>query len=989
MKKNQTKKWITASIYIYSFLAKRNLFAFSFRIAIILIPITLIIAQKKGDAQSQKPNVIFILGDDIGFYTPTVNGGTSYSTPNLDTLAKQGINFRHCHSTPLCSPSRVMLLTGKYNFRNYVRWGVLDQTQKTIGNMFKDAGYKTACFGKWQLSGGEQSIHTFGFDSYCVFDATGYTADNEESPLQGSRYKNPTIYVNGDYADSSQTANKYGEDIFTDSVLNFITRNKSMPFFIYYPMVLAHPPFQPTPDDPVFDTLTGQSDTSFYRSMIHYMDKKIGLILKKVKSLGIENKTVIMYVGDNGTPREIYQRTDHGIIQGGKGSPREYGTHVPLMVYWPGHIKSGTTNYDLIDFTDFLPTLADIAKIPLPTTYGPLDGVSFSPRLTGQPGIPRQWIFCYWDENRSDEFVQHIRRWAQTKTYKLYDTSYVNSSRLFYNIVTDIKEAHPIWANSITPEETVIKKQLLKVLNGYVAQGVPFLSNPTVSLITDSSAMIEDTIKINGGSTVTANGVVWSTGQNPTLSSGNHASGNTVMGPFVKALKGLKSNTTYFARGFAINRADTAYSNQVKFKTLLQAPFVLAATSVDSTHFIARWKAFAEATYRLDVSTSATFVISKPSRLTEGFNKGITPSKGWTINQYMGTNDTVFATTAPALEFKRSEQEIITPILRGTATQLRFWIEGLGKDGSSLLVEGFDGIHWLRIENITNLPKTATIKTYNSSSTPSLGKNFIQFKFIFTRFGGPLVIDDIFINYNAIIPSFVPGYHNLTVNDTFQKVSGLKPGTRYYYRVRTKSSTNISVNSKVISVFTLKAALLNIAVSNINCHGRNDGVIVLTVVGDTSGLTLNWTGPDGFTSSNKAISSLKPGIYDVTVKTNGSYPVNASAKITEPDIDTCLTQGSAKATSLGNVSDRKFKGDNVWKVDIFPNPSATEFNLIAISNSDEKVEIIVMDINGKKVYEVVGNSNETYRFGNRFSAGMYIVTVTQSSHTQKLKLIKR
>jgi arylsulfatase A len=133
------------------------------------------------------------------------------------------------------------------------------------------------------ISGGEQSIHTFGLDSYCVFDATGYTADNEESPLQGSRYKNPTIYVNGDYVDSSQTANKYGEDIFTDSVLNFITRNKSVPFFIYYPMVLAHPPFQPTPDDPVFDILTGQSDTSFYRSMIHYMDKKIGLILKKVK----------------------------------------------------------------------------------------------------------------------------------------------------------------------------------------------------------------------------------------------------------------------------------------------------------------------------------------------------------------------------------------------------------------------------------------------------------------------------------------------------------------------------------------------------------------------------------------------------------------------------------------------------------------------------------------------------------------------------------
>jgi len=961
-------------------------------IAMIPIVLVLIMGEKAG-AQSQKPNVIFILGDDIGFYTPTVNGGRSYTTPNLDTLSRGGINFSRCYSSPLCSPSRFMLLTGKYNFRNYTHWGVMDQSQRTIGNMFKDAGYKTACFGKWQLSGGEQSIHTFGFDSYCVFDATGNIGDDEGSTFRGSRYKNPTIYTNGDYVADSLTANKYGEDIFTDSILNFITRNKSVPFFVYYPMVLAHPPIQPTPDDSVFATWTGNSDTSFYRSMIHYMDKKIGLILKKVKSLGIENKTVIIYVGDNGTPQEIYERTNHGVIEGGKGTPGEYGTHVPLMVYWPSHIKAGTTNYDLIDFTDFLPTFAGIANISLPTTYGPLDGVSFSPRLTGQAGTPRQWIFCYWDSVPGNKFIQCIHRWAQTKTYKLYDTSYLNSSRLFYNIVTDINETHPISDNSLTPEEIAIKKQLLEVINGYVAQGIPLLSNPAVSLITDSSAMIRDTIKTNGGSTVTASGVVWSTSQNPTLSSGNHASGRTIMGSFVKSMTGLKSNTTYYARGYATNSAGTAYSNQVKFKTLLQAPVALAATSIDSTHFIARWKVFSGATYRLDVSTSPTFVISKPSTLTEGFNNGITPSKGWTINQDISTNYTVFGISAPALEFQRSHQEIITPVLSGPATQLRFWIKELGKDGvdsaSSLLIQGFDGTNWLRIEKITNLPKTATIKTYNSSSTPSLRNNFIQFKFTYTHSGGALIFDDVSINYNAIIPSFVSGYNNLTVYDTSQKVSGLKPGTNYYYRVRAKNSTNISVNSKVISVTTLKAPLLNIAVSNISCRGGNNGAIVLTVIGDTSSLTLNWTGPEGFTSSNKDISNLKPGTYNVTVKTNGSYPLNASANITEPDIDTCFTQGSDRASSEDNAFNRKLKEANIWKVKIFPNPAPSEFNLIIESNSSAKVEIIVMDMYGKKVYEAIGNSDETYRFGSKFSSGMYIVRVIQGRDTQKLKLIKR
>src|SRR3954453_22516432 len=230
MKKNETNKSIAASTHTYSSLTKRIFFASSSRIVTILIVIALTIAQKNADAQSQRPNIIFILGDDIGFYTPTVNGGRSYNTPNLDTLARQGMNFWHCYSTPLCSPSRFMLLTGKYNFRNYTHWGVMDQSQRTIGNMFKDAGYKTACFGKWQLSGGEQSIRTFGFDNYCVFDATGNIGDDAGSTFRGSRYKNPNIYTNGNYVADSLTANKYGEDIFTDSVLNFITRNKSEPF---------------------------------------------------------------------------------------------------------------------------------------------------------------------------------------------------------------------------------------------------------------------------------------------------------------------------------------------------------------------------------------------------------------------------------------------------------------------------------------------------------------------------------------------------------------------------------------------------------------------------------------------------------------------------------------------------------------------------------------------------------------------------------------
>ena len=213
-----------------------NLHLPKLRLKYYLIFLCSVLINHNSMAQTQKPNIIFILGDDIGYKTLTVNGGNSYSTPHLDSMARNGMNFTQCHSSPLCSPSRFMLLTGKYNFRNYTEWGNMDTSQKTIGNMFKDAGYKTACFGKWQLNGGDFSIHQFGFDSYCVWDAV-------DPNISGARYKSPKIYTNGRFVADSLINGKYGEDIFSDSVINFIEQNNSVPFFIYYPMVLAHEPF--------------------------------------------------------------------------------------------------------------------------------------------------------------------------------------------------------------------------------------------------------------------------------------------------------------------------------------------------------------------------------------------------------------------------------------------------------------------------------------------------------------------------------------------------------------------------------------------------------------------------------------------------------------------------------------------------------------------------------------------------------------------------
>src|SRR5690242_18949976 len=143
-------------------------------------------------------------------------------------MARNGMNFTQCHASPMCSPSRVSLLTGKYNFRNYTHWSIMDTAQKTFGIISQNAGYAKGWFGKWQLDGGETSINKFGFNSYCVFDPFEYCVTN--------KYKNPRIYTSGAFVPDIQNSDKYGEDIFTDSAMNFIERNKSVPFLLYYPM---------------------------------------------------------------------------------------------------------------------------------------------------------------------------------------------------------------------------------------------------------------------------------------------------------------------------------------------------------------------------------------------------------------------------------------------------------------------------------------------------------------------------------------------------------------------------------------------------------------------------------------------------------------------------------------------------------------------------------------------------------------------------------
>lgn len=824
-------------------------------------------------AQVQKPNIIFILGDDIGYNTLTVNGGRSYSTPNLDSMAHNGMNFTQCHTASMCSPSRFMLLTGKYNFRNYTNWGVMDTAQRTIGNMLQNAGYKTACFGKWQFNGGDASIKKFGFENYCVFDPYDTS--------KAYKYKNPHLYTNGNYIPNNLNAGKYGEDIFTDSVLNFIDINKATPFFIYYAMGLAHGPFQPTPDDTDFAKWNShtKSDTSYYASMIKYMDKKIGEVVNKVNELGIENNTIIIYAGDNGTPTDISQYVnDDSLITGGKSTTTEFGTHVPLIIYWPNTIIPGMVNNDLVDFTDFLPTLANVTNIPVPD-YGPLDGVSFSGSIINNQTTSRSWIFNHFPIPSAIK----PERWAQTLVYKLYDTSSTRKTRMFYNIKKDIKETSPINDADLTPDEITIKQQLLDVINSYVVQGVPLFSIPFISSFNDSSAVLKDSILIDGGSTITSSGFAWSGNINPTKSSA-HSTGTTNIGLLSNTIKGLLPNKIYYVRAYSVNLAGTTYSKQISFKTLLHAPLAKSATSIDSNQFVANWNSVgAVSDYKLDVSTFPSFTTQKAFSFTEGFNNGIIPPYGWVFTANVLANTTYHGLASPSLLFNASQAKITTKLLSGPAKQLKFWIKGINTDAlSSLLVEGYNGSKWIAIITYTNLPKTGVTKIINTTSNPSMPVNVTRFRFTYTKSAGTLALDDVSVNYDGPSPSFVTGYNNLNVTGTSKLVKNLKAGITYYYRVRAVIPSNHSNNSNVITVTTCKMpAINNIEVNTPTCNG-NDGSIKVTVTGGIGTLAFYWTGTNDFTSSNKDITNLSPGIYELNITANGGCKIDTSIVIPGP-----------------------------------------------------------------------------------------------------------
>ncbi len=387
----------------------------------------------------KKKNIILIMADDFGYECIAANGGQSYNTPNFDAMAQNGVRFTHCFGQPLCTPSRVQIMTGKYNDKNYEGFSYLPVSERTFGNLFRDHGYRTCISGKWQLNGintypggdtDRKRWQHFGFEEACLWQ-------NTKSKQDGERYANPLVDLNGE--ELSVREGEYGPDIFCDYGLDFIERNKDEPFFWYYPMVLTHAPFFMTPHSENWENGDREAkNVEYFRDMVEYTDFLVGKIIKRVEELGLADDTLIMFTGDNGTDRRVTSYMEKiGEYPGGKGGMWGPGTHVPLLAVCGDNIRKGAVCDSLVDFSDFLPTIADVAGLPL-DRYTDLDGQSFLHHLTGGVGPEREWIYCHYIPWSVDNEQFAIGRMVYGKRYKLYRTGEV------YDIENDFFEKSPL-----------------------------------------------------------------------------------------------------------------------------------------------------------------------------------------------------------------------------------------------------------------------------------------------------------------------------------------------------------------------------------------------------------------------------------------------------------------------------------------------------------------------------------------------------------------
>lgn len=404
-------------------------------------------------AEPRQPNLIVIMADDLGAKELGCYGNPKHETPRLDAMAEAGVRFRTCYSAPVCSPTRVMIMTGRYGCRtgwnNFMLRAYapredsplfdIGTSQVTFAEMLKELGYTAALAGKWQLSGSLPSlIHDCGFDEYRIWAYDHYLPEGvthtggREGRKRPARYWHPSIMQNGRYIPT--TPDDYGPDMFADFIADFMERHRDEPFCVYYPMCLTHEPWDPTP----VIGKPGEKTPKGLRYNVEYMDHIVGRLLDTIEALGLTDDTVVIFTGDNGTGKA------------GKNTPTELGARVPLIVSAPGRTREGIVSDELVDLSDILPTLVQFAGGSVADDHH-IDGRSFVPTLQGDSGEHREWIFSFLGNKQ----ILRDKRWLLEGDGTFYDCGTSRNSAGY----TDV-------TNSNQPEVVAARERFAKILEG-------------------------------------------------------------------------------------------------------------------------------------------------------------------------------------------------------------------------------------------------------------------------------------------------------------------------------------------------------------------------------------------------------------------------------------------------------------------------------------------------------------------------------------------
>ena len=437
---------------------------------------------------SPRPNVVFILLDNVGQEWFGCYGSEEGCTPNIDALAKSGVRVENCYTPPVCGPSRTVLLTGRYPHSTGFRLhhdaalysgGGLDPKREVLfPRLFRQAGYATCITGKWQVNNlyDEPGVLTkHGFDEQLVWpgsiDATKISAAEmdrfrdivrRESYQEAvefnrhieSRYWDPVFIRNGK---REELPGKFGPDVSQAFAIDFLRRRRDKPFLLYLPMVLTHgqnftQSAVPTPLNKDVD----RSKQEMFKDMLRYADKLVGEVVGELEKLGLRDNTFVFVASDNGTERHFQARRNGRLVQGDLYSLTEAGGNVVLLANSPRLIPGGRT-VPLADFSDLYPTLCELAGVPLSPSHNP-EGLSLAPYLLGKQGAkpPREWIL--------NEY--HQTRVVRDERFKLY------SDGRFFDASADPAEEHDL-AKSTDPAVARARERLSKALGSLPADKPP------------------------------------------------------------------------------------------------------------------------------------------------------------------------------------------------------------------------------------------------------------------------------------------------------------------------------------------------------------------------------------------------------------------------------------------------------------------------------------------------------------------------------------